>query len=483
MAPGGSAAVAAPPGMAVEAAVRAAVGPGRLLAPGDRVLVAVSGGPDSVALLHALVTLAPACALEVRAGHVHHGLRPEADRDAAFVEALAARLGCPVAVRRVTVPAGGGRSPEDAARRARHAALRELAAAVGARWIALAHTADDQVETVLMRVLQGAGPRGLAGIPVRRGPFVRPLLGVTRAEVLAHLQAHRLEAIEDRSNRDPRFLRNRLRHEVLPALRALGGFDVDRALRRLGQACRESVEALDWLLAPRAALVGRPAPGAWLLDLAPLEGLPPGAVKALLWRGLLAGLGWDGPGGGLRAAHLEALAELLRAPVGAMVRLAGGVRVERGRDGLWVLRRPAIWPPVPVAAPGATRAPDLDLQARVEPLAPGVPLQADGREAAAFDVGALPGPLGLRPAGAGDRMLPWGGVGRVRVVELLAGAGVPPGARRGWPLLVAAGPGGEEVLWVVGVRRGQAAPVGPATRRVLRFEARWPGRGPGEEAS
>ena len=136
-----------------------------LLAPGHQVLVAVSGGADSVALLHVLWLLREAWRLDLRVGHVHHGLRPEADADAAFVEAYAARLGCPATIARVTIGAGRGRSPEEAARTARHAALAALADRHQADRVALGHTADDQTETVLMRVLQGAGPRGWPASP------------------------------------------------------------------------------------------------------------------------------------------------------------------------------------------------------------------------------------------------------------------------------------------------------------------------------
>jgi len=145
-------------------AVRDAVAVRRLLDHGDHVLVGVSGGPDSVALLHALVLLRPAYDLRLTVCHVHHGLRPEADRDAAFVETLSARLGCPAHVVRVTVPRGAGLSPEEAARGVRHAALARVARETGAGRIALGHTADDQVETVFMRILEGAGPRGLAEV-------------------------------------------------------------------------------------------------------------------------------------------------------------------------------------------------------------------------------------------------------------------------------------------------------------------------------
>ncbi|HKJ23747.1 MAG TPA: tRNA lysidine(34) synthetase TilS, partial [Myxococcota bacterium] len=162
-------------------------------------LVAVSGGVDSVVLAHALGTLRGRLGLDLSLGHVNHGLRgAESDADQASVEALAAKLGVPFAARRVD-PAAlrvGGPSRDrptlqEAARRVRYDALREMADAAGARWIATAHTADDQAETLLMRLLRGSGPDGLGGIPERSpdGRILRPLLGVCREDVLAHAAA------------------------------------------------------------------------------------------------------------------------------------------------------------------------------------------------------------------------------------------------------------------------------------------------------
>src|SRR5262245_19723142 len=253
------------------ACLRAAAIRHRLFGPGDSVLVAVSGGPDSVALLHALAGLRAECGLTLTAGHVHHGLRPEADRDAEFVRGLAARLGCPVAVAAVRLPQRPGRSPEAAARAARYAALGRMARAAGASRIAMAHTADDQAETVLMRLLEGAGPRGLAGIPIRRGPVIRPLLEVDRAAVLAYLAAHGLPWVEDATNRDTKLLRNRIRHELLPLLGAHGWPRLPAALRRTAAASRELSEALDALLAPRVVALVRPALGGLAIALAPLR--------------------------------------------------------------------------------------------------------------------------------------------------------------------------------------------------------------------
>jgi tRNA(Ile)-lysidine synthase len=468
-------------------AVRATVARSHLLESGDHVLVAVSGGPDSVALLHALTRLRAERRLALTVCHVHHGLRAEADADAAFVCALAEQLGCPATVERVVVPLGAGRSPEEAARVARHAALGRVAREVGAQRIALGHTADDQAETVLMRFLQGAGPRGLAGMPVRRGRLVRPLLEVDRAAVLAHLHAHGLGWVDDSSNRDLRYLRNRIRHELLPLLAERAGARLPEALRRVAGASRELVDALDALLAPRLRELIHPGPAGTLLDLDVLRGLPPGATKALL-RLALTEVAPPGPiSAGLRATHLASLHRLLAARPGARVRLPRGIVVERARTGLWVSGGPeVVGSPVPV--PGETRlagwpgrlVADVVEPGRSGPASPAAALP-DPRTEVWFDADALPGPLSIRPCGRPATMVPFGGTEAVRLSRLLATAGTARLARPTWPVLVACGPGGEEVLWLVGVRRGAAAPVGPTTRAVVRIRAggATPGQPPG----
>ena len=210
----------------LSAAVRDAVVGRRLLDPGDHLLVGVSGGPDSVALLHALALL------RVRVPPPAHRLPrpPRAPPGSGPRCRLRRGAGGPVGVSRARrpgdVPRGVGRSPEEAARWCATPRSRASPRATGARRIALGHTADDQVETVFMRVLEGAGPRGLAGIPARRGRIVRPLLEVGRAAVLAHLVASRARGRRGRDEPRHAFLRNRVRHELLPLLAAQAGSHV-----------------------------------------------------------------------------------------------------------------------------------------------------------------------------------------------------------------------------------------------------------------
>jgi tRNA(Ile)-lysidine synthase len=198
-------------------AVATAIDTRGVLDAGETVLVACSGGPDSTALLDALARLAPPRRLGIHVAHVDHGLRAGSGAEADLVASAAAARGLPFTALSVTV-APRGSSLQDRARQARHAALGNLATGVGATAIALAHTADDQAETVLMRALAGATPRALAAMAERSGRSARPLLRVWRADVLAYCAALGLVTVDDPSNDDRRFLRSRVRHELLPAL-------------------------------------------------------------------------------------------------------------------------------------------------------------------------------------------------------------------------------------------------------------------------
>ncbi|MBI2525191.1 MAG: tRNA lysidine(34) synthetase TilS [Candidatus Rokubacteria bacterium] len=437
-----------------------------LVAGGETVLVAVSGGADSVALLHLLHLLAPPLRLTLHALHVHHGLRPEADEEAGFVLDLCGRWGVPAHVARVSVAAPDDRGArreglEAAARRARYAAFAARAATLGASRVATGHTADDQAETVCMRLLEGAGPRGLAGIPARRGPYIRPLLETPRRTIEAHLRAHDIPWVEDRSNRDPRFLRNRIRHEVLPFLAEAYDADVIRALCRGAAVAREVVSGLDARAAAELGRLAEARESGLLLPAAALAALP-GEVAAGVLRGALLRLGVATP---LRAHAHRALRQLLDpAAPGRQVRL-GAMALERSGGWLRIgLPGGASLVARSWRLPGAIALPEvgLSLEARSLSRPPGW-LPPPGPRTVVFDADRLPADLTVRGRRPGDRFAPFGGPGQRRLKAFLMEAGIPRWERDRIPLLETGG----EILWVAGLRRGRAAPVTPDTRRIL----------------
>ncbi|MDX1945305.1 MAG: tRNA lysidine(34) synthetase TilS [Pirellulaceae bacterium] len=261
------------------------------------VLVAVSGGADSVALLRGLARLREPGEGRLIVAHCNHGLRgADSDGDQALVEELAASLGieCVVGERRLEVTGGhAGEGLESLARQARYDFLAQAADRAGARYVATAHTADDQAETILLQVLRGTGLAGLAGIPrVRRltggASLVRPLLEVTRAEVLAWLaelgQYHR----EDASNARVDFTRNRIRHELLPQLERDYNPQIRTALRRLASIAEEAESYLNAQADELLGRVARPIAGGVELDLALVRREPETIARQALrraWRG------------------------------------------------------------------------------------------------------------------------------------------------------------------------------------------------------
>jgi tRNA(Ile)-lysidine synthase len=190
-----------------------------LFVPGSTVLAAVSGGPDSMALLHVLARLRPKLGYDLVAHGVDHGLREEAARELDQAEALARTLEVPFTRTHANVPKGGNLQAR--ARSKRLEALHSAAAHTGASAIATAHHADDRAETVLLRLLRGASPSGLAVLPPRHEDLVRPFLRARRSDIQAHITRHELPFSTDPSNLDPRFLRVRVRQELLPLLEAL----------------------------------------------------------------------------------------------------------------------------------------------------------------------------------------------------------------------------------------------------------------------
>lgn len=417
---------------------------------GDKVIVAVSGGPDSAALLHVLWRLAPELGIALHVFHMDHGLRGSSSaEDAGYVRGLAQTLELPCTV--VALPPGMLKgqpgSLQANARRARYAALTELAAEIGATRVAFGHNRDDQAETVLMRFLRGAGARGLAGIPpVRREgglTHIRPMLDISRDEIERYCSERELFPREDQSNKTLVYLRNRIRLELLPQLASAYNPAIHETLSQMAEVMREEDEFLDTLAVEAYARCQAPGEGVALIGS--VLGSEPLAIARRVVR--LAARQVGGPAFDLGLHPVSQVLEAAARAEGTVrVPLPGGlaVSVEYGIVRFFAaadMTLPeASWP---VAISGTTVIADLGVELTATMGGtPAGPLEA------AFDAARLPGPLTLRPRRPGDRIWPTGMTGSKKVQDILVDAKVPLRLRDRVPILAA----GEEILWVVGHR-------------------------------
>jgi tRNA(Ile)-lysidine synthase len=411
------------------------------------VLVAVSGGPDSVAMLDILHVLAQQAKLRLSVGHVDHGLRAESAGDAAFVAELAGRLGLPYLHRVVDVRGRveeTGESVEEAARELRYAALREMADEAGAETIATGHTADDQAETVLMRLLRGTGVSGLAGIPARRDEIVRPILPLWRADVLEYLRLRELPSCIDATNQAPDFLRNRIRLELLPLLEREYAPRLRERLRNLADMARDDAEALDILAEGtyRFARDARP-------DGVAFSASPDLAAPALRWRLYRLALAEvRGDVADISYEHLQAIAALTPH---RQVHLPGArVLHEAGRLVFLPAETPDAAPqgideqPLPV--PGTLSLPDAGCSLTTEWY--DGPTDIRGGDIAVMDAEAVRLPLIVRARQPGDRFRPLGAGGTRKVQDILVDAGVPRRLRERVPVVCDA----DGIVWLAGFR-------------------------------
>jgi tRNA(Ile)-lysidine synthase len=315
----------APEVAAVRNAVRACVAD---LAPGALVLVACSGGPDSLALAAALAFIAPRAGLRAGGLSVDHGLQDGSAARAAAVVSAMSGLGLDPA-RAIAVSVGDAGGPEAAARTARYDALERAARELGAAAVLLGHTLDDQAETVLLGLARGSGPRSLAGMPTSRGGFRRPLLTVRRSVTVGACAALGLDPWHDPHNADRRFARVRVRLDALPALEAALGPGVAEALARTAGQLRDDAEVLEKIASGvgRQGEVGLAGENSAAMSADSLAGLP-GAVRSRVLRS--AALAAGCPAGALTAAHIARIEELVTRWHGQRwIDLPGGVRATR----------------------------------------------------------------------------------------------------------------------------------------------------------
>ena len=446
--------------------VRQAIHKHHLLKPGERVVVAVSGGADSVVLLHCLLRLRAEFSLALHVAHLDHGLRETSSQDASFVQALATSWGLPATIGSLVQALPTNRSLQAAARQARYQFLQEVASEIGATKIALGHHRDDQAETVLLNLLRGSGLRGLRGmLAIREGQIIRPLLGVGRDEIEAYAKRYHLSFLEDLSNRDPRFLRNRIRWQLLPLLQREYNPSISKTLAKTAELLAEEeayVEgAVDQISRPLFNMQGNRI----CMGVGVLRGLAPPIRRRILERAIRA----VAPKGYLTSAHLEAVERLFQLEGPSAVTLPHGRSAWRSGDLLylgWREKREGSLLNRELQVPGEVELPELGMTVKAAILPQSVvdPKGSNPDRAYADWDQVLP-PLRIRSWRPGDRFRPLGLRGSKKLQDLFVDAKIPREDRGKVPIVTDR----KGILWVPGFRIDERAGIGGATERVLVF--------------
>lgn len=437
--------------------------------PGAAIVVALSGGADSVALLHALLELRESGGFRLTAAHLNHALRgDESDCDQRFCDELCARLKLEFVVEKATELSPQMSNLEEAARQARHEFLNRAAVQTASDYVALGHHADDQAETVLMRLLRGAGVAGLSAM-AETGPgrLIRPLLSLSRGDILSYLEEIGAPFVTDASNFSSALLRNRIRHDLLPTLNREYAPGTSKRLAALA-AEMQSVDsflsrAADRELSEMVAAGGE-------LDLSRFAQVDPALRLSVLRRYLATHLG------SLRRVnrdHLEGLSHLcLDGPANGEISLPGGRRAVRQYDRLRIADRAQAVRAnfsTPLSFEGTTEIAEAGLAFEASLVGAGEVAMPSDHSAALFDVQAIAADgLTARNFKPGDRIRPLGMAGTRKVKDVFIDKKLPLVVRGRFPVVAM----GARIVWLPGILRGDGALVSTASRTVLQIRAR-----------
>jgi tRNA(Ile)-lysidine synthase len=458
----------------------------RMVQNGDAVLVAVSGGADSVALVYILLELAPKYSLRIAIAHLNHCLRQsESDRDETFVAALAKQLELPFYVGRENVRRYRERhrlSLEEAARQVRYGFYDSIAAQYGYGKIALGHHGDDNAELVLMNLLRGSGPLGLSGIsPVRGNKIVRPLINLRRSEIMDYVAAKNLDYVTDSSNWDLKYHRNKIRARLMPELKSEYNPKLIDSLNRLTAIMGAEEEWIEDLIHPmyEKAIVFREKN---MLGLSiPELNQQPIAVRRRLIRKAIR---WAK--GDLRRiafAHVESICQLaLIGPTSGILDLPDRIRIRRDRNVLMISKEDLSLRHLdgipflsaardyeyPLSGPGKIFIEEAKVHISfIEiPKAASVDLQPSGHRVAFFDMDKIRFPLAIRNFRPGDRFWPLGSSGNQKLKKFFIDHKISRIERAKCPIVLSR----NKIIWVAGHRLDNAVRIGPQTQRILKAE-------------
>lgn len=420
----------------------------KLLQRGDKILLAYSGGADSTALLHLLLSLQQELAFELFLAHFNHKLRSRADEDEKFTRLVAGRLSLPLSVgsedvrsyareRRLNIEAAG--------RRLRYDFLKKTASELGGAKIATGHTMTDQAETFLIRLLRGSGLRGLAGIyPTLEGKVIRPLIRVEREEVEAYLKERSLKFCVDESNFDRRYLRNRIRHELLPFLEENFEPRVVHHLAQLASIIQGEESLLEKMTQDASQKVVVERTGQPALDLKALSTLPHALARRVV-RDFILKLR-----GSLRDVSFDDVESLLNLGEGKEHSLKKSISLRREKGSIFLKRKTSLikyeqsWKG---EEPLEIEEVNLKFEGKKVKKDGSLPLDFDDRGRAFIDYGKLHFPLLVRNRRDGDRYQPLGAPGRKKVKEIMRAKGIPLSERGRVPVFLSAG----RIVWILGL--------------------------------
>lgn len=452
-----------------------------MLGIGDRVVAAVSGGPDSMALLKVLETISTDFHLTLIVAHLHHGIRGEdADGEEELVRQYSQDRGIPFVSRRIHVPSlkrKVRKSVEETGREERYRFLKDVAKEHEARKIALGHQLHDQAETVIMNFLRGSGSEGLRGIlPVRDGLFIRPLLGIKREEILRFLQAQQVPYRLDTSNESNLHLRNRIRQELIPELKKRFNPNLEENLCDMAEILRLEDDYMKRITLGilAGACVQRPD-RKMSLQRSDLRKHHP-ALQSRMIKSILQGLSPSGKGIGF--SHVMAVMHLSESnKSGGQVDLPHGIQVRREYDVLYFCRKTERDMGLKsgksskellynVSIPQVIRIHELDKTMSFELVQPSQNLIGDDANRAYMDYEKIDLPLVVRTVRPGDRIRPLGMEGTKKLKAYFIDQKVPQRRRREIPLLV----DGKSVIWIAGMRLNERVKITNKSRKILKVE-------------
>jgi tRNA(Ile)-lysidine synthase len=447
--------------------VAAAIREHKLLKPGSTVVVALSGGADSCALLDLLATM-PNFPLHLIAAHLNHCLRgSDSDTDEAFCRSAAKRYNIPFETRRTDVASYAAEnrlSLEEAGRQVRIAFFDELIERFGADALALGHHRDDQAETLLMRLIRGAGGTGLAGMSFSsRDRYIRPLLGITRCEIESHLNERTLSWREDASNRDMHFLRNRIRHNLLPQLE-LYNPGIKKRLAVTAGILKDDEDLLNTLAQQEYNRLAYRKKSSASFGVSALKNLHP-ALRSRIIR--IAISEYSGSLRNFSSGHIADIVSLLAdGPPNRSIKLPGSVECHREYSRISICST-AVTDETPhdihIDGPGNYRLWDgmlLEISTACHP----VNINETGSDTGYFDLNKAPFPWLVRTFLPGDRMNPLGMTGSKKVKCIYIDEKIAPGRRRRIPLILSQG----AVTWVCGVRFSATASISNSSTNIVK---------------